>query len=74
MRSCSINLLNKQATNTKLEPGDFLTQSELIEPVLPQAAQLGNHLLLPSTTYSRRCSSLSNLIQETPLVKESRKR
>ena len=41
MRRCIIKLFNKQATNTKLDT--FFTQSELIEPVLPQAAQLGIH-------------------------------
>ena len=45
----------------------FLTQSELIEPVLPQAAQFfhNTHVHL----HSWRCTSLMDLIQDTPLVK-----
>ena len=48
----------------------FSTQSELIEPVLPQAVQLG----VLFTTHSLRCTSLWDLLKDTQLVKESGKR
>ena len=48
------------------------TQSELIEPVLPQAAQLGIHFLIIflSQHAVRDAPPLRDLIKDTPLVKE----
>ena len=54
----------------------FFTQSELIEPVSAQAAQLCIHFLLYyfHNTQSEMHLLLRDLIKDTPLVKESRKR
>ena len=43
-----------------------------IEPVLTKAVELGIHFSF--TTHSSRCTSLKNLIKDTPLVKEIWKR
>ena len=42
----------------------FFTQSQLIEPVLPQAAQQGL-FVIAFITLSLRCSSLRDLIKDT---------
>ena len=51
----------------------FFVQSELIEPVTPQAAQLAVHFIA-FTTHSWRCSYLRDLIKDFPLVEESKER
>ena len=48
----------------------FLTQTEVIELVLPHAAELGINLFSLST-HSQRCTSLRDLIKDNPMVKES---
>ena len=50
----------------------FVTQSELIEPVSPEAAQLGIHFF--HNTQSDMQLLLRELNKDTPPVKESRKR
>ena len=51
---------------------DFFTQTELIEPVSHQAAQLGIHFF--HNTQLEKHLLLRNLIKDTVLVKESRNR
>ena len=48
----------------------FSTQSELIEPVYSPAR---HPCFIPFTTHTNRCTSLRDLIKDTPLVRESRK-
>ena len=52
----------------------FFTQSELIEPVLPQAAKLGIHFYFFYKTQLEMHLLLWDLVKDTPLLKESRKR
>ena len=54
----------------------FLTQSELIEPVLPQEAQLSIHFLLHffHNTLLEMYLLLRDMIKDTPLVKEEIKK
>ena len=54
----------------------FFIQSKLIEPVLPQAAQLGMHLFcyITFTTQLEMHLLLRDLIKDTPLAKDSKKR
>ena len=47
----------------------FKTQSEVIEPVLPQAAQLDILFYISFIAHSYRRASLRDLIKDTPLVK-----
>ena len=55
----------------------FLAQSEFIEPFSPRAAQLGIHFLiivLSQNTVLDGPPFLRDLIKDTPLAKEIRKR